>query len=218
MSRGNYKFNRSNYHDYARAERVDWLDQFAEKYAKDDNPKTAVEVARQRGNKSIMEQIDAIVNNKHSSVESAVKELQDRVGLTEYLKRMSSDDKEAIKEAAEVGEAGGFPEGLAALIPQEVMEKVRDNIKFLLKKHNGHISVPAIQFELSVSFDKDLDDRIINDSQMCKFINDQIIDWRSTHPSNADDRDRLDDTAENEQIVDEDNKNKDFFSGLMPIT
>lgn len=88
----------------------DWLEGFAEKLALEEATaetrvkvaKTAVEVARhrQQNQPSIYEMMSSIISGnkpKHSSVEEAVIDYQNRTGLTQYLKVQSEDN---IKDLA----------------------------------------------------------------------------------------------------------------------
>jgi len=91
--------------------RVSWLDSLAEKMAveeqasKFDNQiknasKTAVEVSRDRNiGPSVYEMMSAIVSGpkpKFSSVEEAVKDYQERTGLSQYLKAQTEEQKAAL--------------------------------------------------------------------------------------------------------------------------
>lgn len=104
--------------------RVDWLDQLAEKMAVEEqatkfpqvktaSSKTAVEVARERHSQpSIYEMMSAIVSGqkpKFSSVEEAVKDYQERTGLSEYLKAQTDDQRRAAL-ASVIVNAGGVDE------------------------------------------------------------------------------------------------------------
>ena len=114
----------------------DWLEDFAEKLAieeqakrgSEEQPKkeqiktaralTAVEVARQRRNDqpSIFEMMSAIVSGKqpkYSSVGEAVKDYQQRTGLTQYL-QSKAEKKEGLDAAAQqIVQAGGLDEEYA---------------------------------------------------------------------------------------------------------
>ena len=119
MSRGNFKIRP----DHSEADREptgqgsNWLDRFAESYAKAEaEGKTAVEVARDRMEQiptSMHDQISAIMNggrsSGHGSVEDAVKDYQERTGLTDYLQQAQASqqlqDVAAIIKGAEDDDA-----------------------------------------------------------------------------------------------------------------
>lgn len=86
-----------------------WLELFAANQAKKE-PKTAVEVARNRTTPSIYDQMNAIIGGKvnspkFSSVEDVVADYQNRTGLTEYLKQVKSRNvADAAKEVLAAAE------------------------------------------------------------------------------------------------------------------
>ncbi len=133
--------------------RSEWLEDFAEKLAIEDQakrgteeqpekeqvktgraPVTAVEVARQRQHDqpSIFEMMSAIVSGKqpkYSSVEEAVKDYQQRTGLTQYL-QSKAEDKTGLDDAAQqIVEAGLMTEqGIDDL--ETILKLVRENPDF----------------------------------------------------------------------------------------
>jgi len=81
-----------------------WLDSFARQLAVKES-KTAVEVARERNQQSIYQQMSALISNptgssKFSSVDEIVEDYQNRTGLSEYLKKIQSAPKKDIKTIA----------------------------------------------------------------------------------------------------------------------
>ena len=101
-----FKIDTSSY-EYAKSDRVSWLDEFADNvdqatqktaviqterptwldaFADNIAGKSAVEVARERSQSSTYDDISNIFSQS-VTVESKVKELQERIGLTDYLKR-----------------------------------------------------------------------------------------------------------------------------------
>lgn len=98
----------------------DWLEDFAERLALDEATaqtrvkvaKTAVEVARERqqAQPSIYEMMSSIISGnkpKHSSVEEAVKDYQNRTGLTQYIKAQSDENiKDLAFQVAQAAELG----------------------------------------------------------------------------------------------------------------
>jgi len=192
MSRG-FKIN-NNSREYERGERVGWLDEFADRYAK-----TAVEVARERSQTSIYDQISAIMENPPThTVESKVKELQDRIGLTEYLQRMAS----APGESNIFGKFG----------PQ-TQQNMLDFCRNKINEAKGYISVPALLYDLCNTFGQqglqpgDVDNNKNVEQYLNKLILEQIKLYPAENPSNLGKSDTGNDDA---------NNNADFFKNLMP--
>lgn len=171
MSRVN-KIIRDNY-DYVRSERVDWLDQFADKIHQ--ASKTAVEVARNRQEKSVYEQINSLINNKQSNertVESVVRELQERAGLNIYLESRSS------KENEKTAQEQIFPN-----LPLDVQKDIYNFIKNKIETHHGQISLPAVQHEIIEIFKhKGVHPEDVNNEKVARFINNLIIQQMRLNP------------------------------------
>ncbi len=116
MSRGNFKIITDHSEvDREPNQRSTWLDRFAETYAEG---KTAVEVARERMEEiPIHDQIQSIMNGRpvRRTVEDAVKEYQDRTGLTDYLKEAQANQQ--LEDAAQVIKQAIDLEELVAELP-----------------------------------------------------------------------------------------------------
>jgi len=180
MSRGNFKFNRGDAHERASSERVSWLDSFADNLAaKEKGNESAVDVGRKRSQQSLYDQINYVVRNKphHATVESAVKELQDRVGLTEYLKRVSSGDEGAQKTAQQEEDV------FDADVPASVQDEIKTFIKNYIKTHRGQISVPAVQSDAAGVFKKYISPDQFDSDKVAIYINNLITEEIKLNPS-----------------------------------
>lgn len=207
MSRG-YKLNRTSY-DYVRSERVNWLDQFAEDI-NNASQCTAVEVSRYRNQLSMHDRINSIMqgNNIHSgkTVEGVVKDMQERVGLKDYLDKVIARraDKTAQNE-------------LFANLGKDLQKKLVNFCKNKVATHRGQITVPAIQHEILSSFNG-IKPEDINNEKVARFISDIIAKEQKLNP--IVDNDSID-LGKGVGVVDvdaEDPDNTDFMKGLMPAS
>ncbi|HVI40981.1 MAG TPA: hypothetical protein VM577_09995 [Anaerovoracaceae bacterium] len=214
MSRGGFKITRSDYYETDPGDKIDWLDRFAQDFEKKESkqePKSAVEVARLRNYQSIADQISAIVggNPRHSSVETAVQDYQERTGLKEYLKRQSSPQDSAKKTA-----------NVQAF--QNLDPRVRDNIinfiKNRIETHRGLVPLPAIQEEILSTFrNEGLQPQDVNNDEVAKLISQAIIDERQKNPESDMNNVNLGRGVGVKDMDDDDGSNSDFFRGLLPV-
>ena len=197
MSRG-FKINRAFY-DCNHSDRVNWLDEFADLYGKyhEKDTKTAVEVARERQEPSLQEQISAIMGQTHT-VESKVKEMQERTGLTAYLKRYASKNN-CDKAFSELGS-----------------EMKNDIISFLKNKisaHHGQINVPALQYDVLNTFKQHgVQPQHVNTEDVACCISNLIEDELRLNPPT---RVSNSDLGRVDMNMEEDGDNADYFKGLM---
>lgn len=222
MSRGGFKITRSDYYEVDPGDRIDWLDSLAQDLARNEtstDPKSAVEVARARNNQSIIDQINSIVGNKprHSSVEGVVQEMQERTGLKEYIKRMSSteqQDKVAAIPNEEVKKKIIFEKFGPA-----IREKIINFVKNRIATHRGRVPLPAIQDEIINTFRNDgVQPQDVNNPEVAGFINQVIIDERRNTPSLDVNDVNLGRGVGVQDMDDDDGSNSDFFRGLLPAT
>jgi hypothetical protein len=183
MSRGGIKVTRADYTS-------DILDALESKL----NSKTAVEVARERQS-SVYDQISAIVGNKvnHHTVESKVKELAERTGLSNYLNR--------AKTAQD------------SLFNFKDKDKVLLFIKNKIESNKGHVDLPAIQHDLSVNFGKEgLTTEEIYSENVAKYIGNLLKQEKSKNPPET-----VNNNLGKDEAVTENPNDGDFFKGMMPI-
>lgn len=210
MSRGGFKINR-NSDEYASSERVSWIDQFADNIHK--ASKTAVEVARERSEVSLHDQISSVMSNKpaHSSVESLVKELQDRTGLSEYLKRAAANP-EGRKITADMDYDSIF-----AKVKQSVKEDIINYCKNTIATHRGQITVPAIQYDILAQFKGEgIQPQDVDEDSVARCISQLISEELMKHPPADLRSEQLGSGVGVLDVEENDEDNSDIFSGLMP--
>ena len=190
MSRG-FKISRDYYTASEGGDRVDWIDDFANRLNKASQIKypSAVEVGRQRAatNNSIFDQISSIMGGKpvYSSVQNAVEDMQRRTGLTEYLKRISSKEKGELEKSAHEPKGGG----LAVCVfsdDESIKEKIINYIENIIETHNGHIAVPAVQSEVLDTFRGKCQPEHVNNPLAAKLISEKISSILSRNPQPSD--------------------------------
>jgi len=207
MSRGGYKVNRQS-HDYGSGERVSWIDSFAERI-NEASTTTAVEVARYRNEISVHDQISSILHNKpahsHSSVESLVNELRDRVGLTTYLK-MSEDKEDKQKTASEE-------------VFKDMSDELRNKIitigKNIISTHRGQLSLPELEHELLEKVEE-LDAADIGEDEL-RHLSAMIVEEAKLHPPIKDDIRNIGLGVGIHDDADSSDDDDDVFKGLMPM-
>ena len=199
-----FKINKNSGYEFSSGERVGWLDRFADGL----DQKSAVEVARERSQRSIYEQITSIVsgNKTFASVDDKVKDLQERAGLTEYLRRISQE-KYTTKVAA-----NEFDDVLGC--DPELKERIASFCKNKIKTFRGHISVPAMQAEINSAF-TGVQAHEINDARVATILNAMIEEEKSNNPTAAVNDQNLG-LGVGVTLEDDDGSNDDFFSALMP--
>src|SRR3990167_3110466 len=210
MSRGGFKIRRNS--EQESGDRVDWLDAFARKIEEaSKSPRNAVEQARARDQRSLLDQITHIVSRQpqHSSVESKVQEYQDKTGLREHLRRMSAKEEALAKTAEEL------PESFKKL-PDKVVDDIKNFVRNICETRHGNIQVPALVEEVSRTFRQaGLQPQDVNDMRFEKFASDEISNAKKRNPG----------TDEHNANIglgvgvdnDVDSANLDVFEGLMPI-
>lgn len=173
MSRGSPKISRvSTELEQEHSPMPKWLNDFAKSEAKkNDEPKTAVEVARERNERSLLDQLNSIMQRKsrHLSVESVVEEMRERTGLNSYLQSISAQEEEQVKKAQTAGQtaqpmttqhavpapsspqAPKFPSSLAKY--KNGSENIDAFIKRIVSKFSGAgITIPQVQYDLMQMF------------------------------------------------------------------
>lgn len=213
MSRGGFKINRSDYSEIDRGDKVDWLEDFAKNLQAKNNqpPKSAVEVARQR-DQSFYEQISSIVGNKPAtnSVEGVVREMQERTGLREYLRRHSSSESTS-KFGQQVSN------DVFAHLDPKLKESILALIKNKAKTSHGLTSVPAIQHDiLSIFQNQGIQPQDVNTPEVAKLISDFLKEETSQNQAEAFDN-NIGQGVGVVDVEDDDHSNSDFFKGLLPV-
>ncbi|KKN74487.1 hypothetical protein LCGC14_0390040 [marine sediment metagenome] len=204
MSRGGFKVNKNSY-EYARSERVDWLDTFADEYAKTTKGKSAVEVARERSQISIHDQVSSIVSDtQHATVESKVQDMQERAGLTDYLKRMAADDTDDQEDVVVFAKFG-----------PKMQDDILSFIKHKISAYRGQTTVPALQHDVLDTFSQHgIQPQDVNNEDVACCISALIVDELKMNPPtdvSSPDLGRVDNFESDDNEV-------DFFEGIMPAT
>ena len=199
--------------------RVDWLDAFANKINEiSQQPRTAVEVARNREQQTILDQIHAIVSgNPYASynvggrsVEGVVREMQERTGLSEYLKRVANDP------AVSSGSKEELPESFAKL-DAALKDKINYFITNLIETHHGNIHVPAVAESVLTTFqNQGINTQQINDPLFEKFISDCIVKVKKSDVGKSNDADVMNIGRGVGVESGDEGKEDDAFGHLMP--
>ncbi len=217
MSRSGIKITKTTMGETS-GDRVEWLDAFARKIEEvSKSPLNAVESARARDQRSLLDQISSIVSRQRSSfsVEDKVQEYQDKTGLKEYLRRMSAA-KEAERKKTAQEEQVELPENF-----NRFSDSIKNDIKTFIRNkcetHHGNIQVPALVEEVSRTFRQvGIQPQDVNDMHFEKFISDQIARAKSRNPSTDEHNHNLGLGVgiDNNSI---DSANLDVFEGLTPV-
>lgn len=211
MSRG-FKISRQNY-DYVSSERVDWLDRFADSIEQA-SQLTAVEVARRRNQVSIHDQINSIITRNPSSsfatVEDKVNDMQERVGLSEYLRRVSAEEHNKVAQAENF-------ENIFPNLNKDLREDIISFCKNKIANHRGQITVPAIQHDVLDTFRRyGLQPEDVNCEPVAKMISGMILKEQQTNPARDETNVQLGLGVGRDDVDENDADNTDFFQNLMP--
>lgn len=214
--RGGFKITRSDNYETDPGDKIDWLDRFAqemESKEKAAQPKSAVEVARNRNQKSYLDQISSIMGNKskHYTVESIVQEMQDRTGLKEYLRRQSSQYI-TEKKIANVNSNAPFGN-----LDQKLRDSILNFIKNIVETHRGLVPLPAIQEEVLSTFrNAGIQPQDVNNDEVARHISQVMIDERKKNPESDVNNVNLG-RGVGVKDMEDDGSNSDFFKGLLPV-
>jgi cobalamin biosynthesis protein CobT len=149
-----------------------WMSDFAQNLSK-------VSVQPYRPEDNIFDQISSIINSskpKYSSVEDAVREMQERSGITAYKKDLKSL-AETIKQAAEQEKIKIF----------ELKPQIKSTVDNCLEDTKGNLPIPAVIERIRSIHKNDIDDDAAwDDENLLKYINDKSIEIRRNHPNHDD--------------------------------
>lgn len=210
MSRGGLKITRSDYSERETGDRVSWIDSFARKIEQVDGSQNAVEAARARDHKSIVDQISAIMSgrsNKKESVEGVVQDMQDRIGLKEYLRRINAAGQENV--------SNDLPKCFSDL-PEKIRENIKNYITNTIETHHGNIHVPAIVESVIQMFRlQGVSPQHVNDMEFEKYISDKIVEQKQKNPSEDEHNANIGKGIGVDKEID--SANTDMFESLMPV-
>lgn len=157
---------------------------------------------------SIYDQISSIMGNKprHPSVQAAVKDMQDRSGLTEYIKKIqySSNDIKQKKASGNEEEISIFRE-----YPQ-----IKSTIDNIIQDNGGDFSVPIVLEKAKYIHSREISDMSMWDNQ-------QLLEYiKRTSDDAQNDRGSSDDNVLGKRYVhngDLDPSNTDAFHALNAV-
>lgn len=229
MSRSGFKISKCEDIIAPTKTRASWIDSFAKSQSQSntENMKSAVEIARNRSDngESFVDRISAMMGNvrgvnRFSSVEQVVLDMQKRTGLSDYLKKVTSESEEVNKKLSTASTEpvidnadSEYPEILSKF-PIETQKNIINFIRNNVKTHFGNTSVQAVQYELSSVFNnKGLLPRDVEDSKLKQLIHSIISRERSIHGEH--------DSVVNElgrdvgiSIDDDDDSNSNYFASM----
>jgi len=172
--------------------------------------------------KSVDEYMNSIISgkSKYPSVEAAVKDMQDRSGLTEYLdniKKSEEVDDSSVKKTAsddnDVIEKEMPAESLPVVIKK--FPSIKDTLQNIVTETKGNLSIPAIIDRLKSIHHSDISDgKDWEDDGLIIFVSKVNLEEKKNNPivDNFSNLGRREDAAYDEI----DPSNMDAFHILMP--
>lgn len=189
--RGRIPISRTDVNFVERPEKlVGWLDRFAEDYAKKE---TIVSQTRKRDAQALIDQINAIVGNKQSSVQEKINSYRERTGLDMFQRKAQIQNE--------------LP------IPQHLQEKVFSYLKNRIETFKGNISLLSLQEELLKVFAREgLQKKEIDNPSFAKIVSNMILEEKKKLPKNED----YSNLGKNYNSENSNNSdNTDFFHAMM---
>jgi hypothetical protein len=155
-----------------------WMQDFASNLEKG-----AVQSRKQ--DSSIYDQISSIINGnkpKYSSVEDAIRDMQERSGLLAYQNRIKAM---ATKIAGTTEEVQAPTDTNKAEIKVfKLNPQVQQTIDNYIDDTNGDLPIPAIVEKIKAIHRNDItDDAAWNEDELMKYINKQCVEAKKKHPS-----------------------------------
>lgn len=187
-----------------------WLKQFQKSLQKK-------EAVQPRSQESIFDQINSIMNgskSKYTSVDAAVKEMQERSGLTAYLDKIKLSEREdsSKKSVASEQQAKSLPPILSK------NPAVKQTIENYCNDTKGNLPISAIVDKIRSIHQGDVSDaKDWEDESLLKYISNANLKAKKNNPSSYFESSNL-----GKQDYDSDSEidpsNTDAFSGLMPVS
>lgn len=173
----------------------------------------------------LFDQINSIMNgrgNKYPSVEAAVKDMQDRSGLTEYLNKVhaSEEDEDSsgvTKNASDNNNTIDKKVPVEEVMPIVVKKcpAIKDTLQNIVRETRGNSSIPAIIDRLRNIHSVDVSDgKDWDDDDLIILVSRVNLEAKKNNPSvdNFSNLGVRDDLSTDE----EDPSNSDAFYALMP--
>lgn len=153
-----------------------WMKDFAKNLEK-----TSVQPYR---DESIFDQISSVMNGtkpKYSNVEDAVRDMQERSGLSAYKNKVEAQGKTQKKaqHAQPTEQTQQADVNLFKLKPQ-----IKDTFDNYIEDTNGNLSIPSIVEKIKSIHQNDIsDDSSWDDESLLKYINTKNIEVKKKHPN-----------------------------------
>jgi hypothetical protein len=176
---------------------------------------------------SLFNQINSIVNrkSKYSSVEAAVKEMQERSGYASYLRKVESDTEKTTSKIAQTPFATENPH---ANIPQHMDDSVSDDLPTVIKNHpaikstlencisdtHGFLPIPAIISRIKAIHGHDIsDDSLWEEEKFIRYVGNLNLKEKSNHEQYIPEHNL---GKSHEMSEDVNDANSSFFGGCEP--
>lgn len=169
--------------------------------------------------KSLYEQINSIINRKsrYSSVEAAVKDMQERSGLLAFLNKTSNKEELQSKVATEKtaslddNEAKDKKKGPVLFIKFPNVKKTFENV---IKGARGNLSIPAIFNKVKSIHQNDVcEAKDWEDEEVFRYVSNLNLNAKKENPSTYDDYTNLG-TNDDLSNSDVEKDNSDIFGNL----
>lgn len=186
-----------------------WFDECLLKMSEQLNAKdkNIVEQSRERQAQSVLDQINLMLTSRPSeTVESKVQELQERMGLKQFLKQESEKDLQQIPKFAFLVSENELFLKLKPHIRENILQFIRN----IIENSRGIITIPAVQANVYDIFkNQGLQLEEINDEKVLRYINQIIAEFQARNVSETSDM-SLGKGLGN----DESGENTDYFQGM----
>lgn len=207
MSRGGFKITPHSQDNEDLEVHSEKLSPMLSQFAKSVAPQNAVDQARSRNAQSFMQQLTSIMTGKqrYATVDDAVKDMQERTGLTVHLENIKSAKKKVNKQANLETE---IPEVLTKYdFADDIFSYINNNIK----NSGGGSSIASIQYDLLSVFPK-LDPSDVMNDEVAKYISDCIYNEQKMLPADNSSNLNLGKGVGKDLLV----QDQDPWAGLMP--
>ena len=207
MSRGGFKITPHSQDNEDLEVHSEKLSPLLTQFAKSVAPISVVDQARSRNAQSFMQQLTSIMTGKqrYATVDDAVKDMQERTGLTTHLENIKSAKKKVNKQANLESE---IPEPFTKYdFSNDIINYIRNNIK----NSGGGSSIASIQYDLISVFPK-LDASDVMNDEVAKYINNCIYDEQKMLPDNSNNNQNLGRGVGKDLLV----QDQDPWAGLLP--
>lgn len=185
-----------------------WLKQFQKTLEKE-------AVQSKKNDQSLFDQINSIMNkkSKYPSVEAAVQEMQERSGLTDYLKRTNNIEKESAVKSIKTAQS------VKSNLPTVIQKypAIKATLENYINSTNGNLPVPAIIDKIKSIHRNDVtDSEDWEDDNLIRFVSKLNLLAKSANTSNYQQYNNLG-SYQDTKDDDIDPSNTDAFHSLNPV-